>query len=282
MWLAKEAHVGETESILAGCSVSMFVGVPEQRTARARYGQTWRAARVGAGAPWAENSAPMTAKSDLRKPLSDGEHSRLETFLQATAQQGDGVLFAEACGLLTAVVSSPGIVSVNDWLSTLIGENHQFESHEEAEEILGLLVRLYNQISDSLRRRTFAPHGYPNPESLRLWCRGYLKGVRLDPEWYSQESDLAVLFPLAVLSGEHSIEGERDELGAPLDPEVEKARLIQQLPQLVVAVHDRWLEYRRERIDDGAQPVRVRMKVGRHGICSCGSGKQYRKCCGLN
>ena len=37
--------------------------------------------------------------------------------------------------------------------------------------------------------------------------------------------------------------------------------------------------------DDGSdkkQPVRKGQKVGRNDPCPCGSGKKYKKCCGMN
>lgn len=36
-----------------------------------------------------------------------------------------------------------------------------------------------------------------------------------------------------------------------------------------------------ERLLNPPQPVRVEKKVGRNEPCSCGSGKKYKKCCGV-
>lgn len=30
------------------------------------------------------------------------------------------------------------------------------------------------------------------------------------------------------------------------------------------------------------KPVRVQPKIGRNAPCPCGSGKKYKKCCGIN
>jgi preprotein translocase subunit SecA len=30
------------------------------------------------------------------------------------------------------------------------------------------------------------------------------------------------------------------------------------------------------------QPIKKGVKVGRNDLCPCGSGKKYKKCCGLN
>ena len=41
---------------------------------------------------------------------------------------------------------------------------------------------------------------------------------------------------------------------------------------------------KKERCNRPLIPVRTKQipKIGRNGLCTCGSGKKYKKCCGLN
>jgi uncharacterized protein len=56
-----------------------------------------------------------------------------------------------------------------------------------------------------------------------------------------------------------------------------------QAPDLIPQWVEILAEWRREHSDDyGRHTPQRRIKIGRNNPCTCGSGKKYKKCCGLN
>lgn len=87
------------------------------------------------------------------------------------------------------------------WLRVMLGEVI-YDSMEEAQEINGLVMRLYNQVNQPLNDKTLKlPAASLDEEQLGDWCHGYLEGSRLDDTWGNGEAALDELLPFCVLSG---------------------------------------------------------------------------------
>jgi uncharacterized protein len=226
--------------------------------------------------PFARVGHDVVVKLD--KPLSEAEWDRLDDLLIEVGAD-DGMDIVEAHGLLTAVVSMPGMIMPSTWQPIVFGGEPSFESMDEAQEMMGLLMRLNNQISDELHAGAFVPLGYPDEEVIEGWCSGYIRGARLEDSWKDDEQGAAMIFPMAALSGVVDLVGEEDSEGNIItDPSKQLAACREGLPEYVQRTYDYFLARRRGLIPKAMAP-KAAAKVGRNDPCPCGSGKKYKKCC---
>jgi yecA family protein len=81
----------------------------------------------------------------------------------------DAVL--EAHGFLTAIASAPTTVMPSVWQQEVLGERG-FASIEHARHVLGLVMRLYNQIITDLSEGNQVAPADEDDETLAGWCVG--------------------------------------------------------------------------------------------------------------
>lgn len=208
---------------------------------------------------------------ELQRPLDRAERQALSEYLAATP----GVMpFPEAHGFLAAIGSAPTTVMPSVWLPKLLG---QASSKEQANHVLGLVLRLYNQILTGLNDgQDLAPTG---PDEVRLWCAGYLKAARMDDVWIDDERGHLFLFPFVVLAGEADLVGEEDSDGKIIEDAAPQLRRCREgLDARVHEANRYWTAWRRRSI---AVPASQPPKAGRNEPCPCGSGLKFKKCCAL-
>jgi uncharacterized protein len=213
---------------------------------------------------------------ELRRPLGQAELDVLSEFLSTTS---GAMPVSEAHGFLTAIASAPTTMMPSVWQPVLLGERG-FSSMEQARHVLGLVMRLYNQIvTDLTEDNPIAPSDAD--EAVDSWCTGYLKAARMDDVWTSDETGVMFLFPHAVLAGEVDLVGEQDADGKVIhDPAPQLRRCREGLDDAVHEANRYWTEWRRKSM---AAPVASRApKIGRNEPCPCGSGRKFKKCCALN
>jgi len=151
---------------------------------------------------------------ELHRPLSGAERDELGAFLESSPT---AMPFPRADGFLTAAASAPTMMPPSQWHPLLLGD-HTFESNREAERILGLLLRRWNEIVARLEAgRQASPSTSSNDEDLRAWCQGYLEASRLDPQWMADDRGVDELLPFGVLAGEFDLVGETASDGAVIE-----------------------------------------------------------------
>jgi uncharacterized protein len=231
-------------------------------------------------------------------PLSEAEIEKLDHFLMHAPGTDQAMDVSMLDGFLTAIVSGPKTIMPSEWMrwvwDTENGtESPEFDSTEQAQEIVGLLMRHMNDINETL---TLSPDDYEpllteNPNNgdpipaIDEWCLGYMAGVQLD--WTGWQPVLAAhpdwLAPM-ILYG--TPEGwaalEKDKLSV-----TEHKALAESLGDAVRRVHAYWFELRKAQHRAGRmpdvlrrEPIRSGQKVGRNERCPCGSGKKYKHCHG--
>ena len=82
-----------------------------------------------------------TMSDDITLPLDDAELDELNELL-ASRSDGDALLLDGAQGLVTAVAISPGAIGPEEWMPYLIDHERAFDSVEQAEHVVRLLLRL--------------------------------------------------------------------------------------------------------------------------------------------
>jgi len=219
-------------------------------------------------------------------PLTEQEINQLETWLSLPAFKGKAMRIDKLQGFLCAVVSSPDEIPPSRWMPEALGGEPKYDSPEQAEKFLTLLMRLYNELGI-----VFQEHQPLNlilkPRSqsdvlldYQPWCEGYILGWALSSnEWLSPGNDplKKLTFPILLLSG--AFKEDAESRGKEFLPADEYAELENEcaavLPNAVMGIYHFWRTTQKS-----ASTSRKSAKVGRNELCPCGSGKKFKQCCG--
>mgnify|MGYP005836763187 CR=1 FL=1 len=142
----------------------------------------------------------------LPTALSQAELLRLDAFLHSPACGRDAMGLSHAHGFLTALASGPERLEPGEWLR-LVFDEPVFDDGAQAEDMLGLALRLYQDIEASLDR----PGAFhPVLDFMRTatgelavdasaWCQGYRSGMTLSQEQWAMHAGLALRALLAPI-----------------------------------------------------------------------------------
>jgi uncharacterized protein len=216
----------------------------------------------------------------LITPLNDQEVDKLSNYLQAN----NALDLSTIDGLFTALVSSPKIISPEQWLPVVF-KVANLEDIEDNEANFTLLIRHLNGIESILSRAPdkFMPMFLERDLHdvteviVHNWCQGYVKGINLcADQWKAASIELeSDLYPIIVSSKPKSrvyAEQPRETL----------LKLKTQIPVSARQLYNYWFKQREEFHQDGSPYVRTTPKIGRNDLCHCGSGRKYKLCCGAH
>lgn len=231
---------------------------------------------------------------DIDGQLDTSELNDLAERLEA-ATDGRAMDLVFLHGFCAALVVGPRPVLPSHWLPWVWdceeGEaGPHFSDLDDANEVLGLVMRFHNSVADALGEEAiddFEPLFPPgDQDGLMAWCAGFLNAFlfhgeewdrlrRDEPTWF-----LPFHLPAKRLETEQDLTMEEMEL-------FDRA-----LPLSLRHIRDHWRD--QELPPKGGsfvnpfgdppfpQPRRTGPKIGRNDLCPCGSGKKYKKCCGVN
>jgi uncharacterized protein len=162
-----------------------------------------------------------------------------------------------------------------------------FGSLDEANEILGLIMRHWNTIASALYKgEVYVPLLLEDADGMAHcndWARGFMRGVgmRYDgwAELVNDEQHGGCLIPMMMLYHEHDEDPEMRP--KPISAE-KREEVIVHMAGGLVAAYRYFREHRQGHIGStfSPEPRRNAPKVGRNDRCPCGSGKKYKRCCG--
>ena len=203
---------------------------------------------------------------------------------------GKAMNLEEVDGFFAALIAGPEIVMPNEYLPDVLGsdtaEPRQFTSLEEADEILGLLMRHWNDIAGTLSRgKVYLPlllEDENGEQHGNGWARGFIRGTRLRQDGWAElladEDHAGCMIPMLMLYHEH--DEDPSSRPNPIIPEQRKKVIESMVAGLVGAYRyfrgDGRLDVNRQSFDS----MDKTRKVGRNDPCPCGSGKKYKRCCG--
>jgi len=209
----------------------------------------------------------------------------------------EAMTLSEFDGFCAGLLVCPDLIMPGEWLQRVWSEDEDaepvFDDLAEARRLIAMLTDHYNDVATTLHRRQ-GDYGAiydvdaRHDETLwEIWIEGFAAAMELRPESWAMmardfdEDTAAALSCMVVL-----IEIARSESDLPEETIEELTQSAHGLiPGLVETLYDARL-----RLDQGplaapaagaAGPV-MRGKTGRNEPCPCGSGKKYKKCCGLN
>ena len=226
----------------------------------------------------------------------------LRAFLEHPSRPAGTLRYHELQGFLFTVVSAPELVPPADWLPIIFGEKEaDFATPDEAQALLGQIMALYNTTNAAvLDPPALLPGDCPlwddvlanfeDDAPMAQWSRGFLLGHEwLDelwedlPEGLVEELD-AILMALGFFSSREMAEGFHDEATTGGRSFEAMADAIHRLLPRAVAQYahiGRSIAMVVAERDTSASEPRHSVKIGRNDLCPCGSGKKYKRCCGV-
>jgi uncharacterized protein len=217
------------------------------------------------------------------------ELDRLGDFLKSC--KGGRAMNVEVLdGFFAALIAGPETVMPSEYYREVFGgemaDACEFGSLDEANEILGLMMRQWNRIASTLYKGEIHVPLIFEDEKGELhgndWARGFVRGMQMRHDAWSElindEKYGGSLTPMMMLYHEH------DE-----DPEMRPDPITPDKREQVIAfvaagLMNAYDYFRKEREGDlgvdAPEPRRNASKVGRNDPCPCGSGKKYKRCCG--
>lgn len=230
-------------------------------------------------------------------PLTEAETEELDQFLMSDATSDETMQMDCLDGYLTAIVTGPVTLKPSEWLPRVWGPSANdepvFDNFAQAERITGLIFRQMNGIIWSLQNNpdTFQPvfdtSGYPDDAHEymdgEMWASGYMTGINLQRQnwnvFFDEQNSQEVLRPIYLL-GADDITPEDEELIR--DPS-QREELSKQISASVAWIYRFCKPYRQAVAERTIATTfqREHPKVGRNDPCPCGSGKKFKKCCGV-
>lgn len=209
-----------------------------------------------------------------------------KAFLASPAAPPTAMGAVELEGYLTGLAVVPEIVLPSIWITGLWGEEEPvFDSNEQLQEALDSVMGHYNAVIrqiDSKGKRWkpmfFTPDGAADIELCRQWVRGFWKASIFAPDaWLDLADDERTQFLVQPFTVFIDLD-DTDEQLSPEEIDEIRRENAEFIPRVLPALR-KLAQIRADEEADLVQPFR---KVGRNEPCPCGSGKKYKRCCGLN
>jgi len=224
------------------------------------------------------------------EPLTDAELDRLGDFLKNC--KGGGAMNVEALdGFFAALIAGPEAVMPSEYYREVFGgeisDTCEFTSLDEANEILGLMMRHWNEIAGTLfKGEVYVPLLLEDEDGIAWgndWAHGFMRGIEMRHDGWAElvddEEHGGCLIPMMMLCHEHDPDPEmRPE---PISPE-KREEVIVLMAAGLLGVYRYFREHREVYTDTTFSSKRRRdvSKAGRNDPCPCGSEKKYKRCCG--
>jgi uncharacterized protein len=239
--------------------------------------------------------------------LTKHQKELLGRLLELTEDKDEALTLTELEGFLFGLAITPDVIMTSEWLPEIFGgEIPTFETKEQADLLIKNLLEIYNAYQRASHTGTLKfPFDMKKLsgemiDDIQDWSFGLLGALRMRPEiWHiadeeefedASEDVRDVVLSFCVLYGIVHPDESKDlfiKHGKPLNDEAESAAIFfSSLPYAVETLQAHGARLEKERHRDIAQgridlnPSKI--KIGRNDPCPCGSGKKYKKCCGMN
>ena len=224
------------------------------------------------------------------EPLTDAELDHLAEFLKS-CKSGKGMNLEQLDGFFAALIAGPESVMPSEYYREVFGgeiaDACEFGSLDEANEILGLMMRHWNTIASTLHKgEVYLPLLLEDADGVTHandWARGFMRGMgmRYDgwAELVNDEEQGGCLIPMMMLYHEHDEDPEMRPKPISLK---KREEVIVHMAAGLVSAYRYFREHSQAQMGTAfaPQPRRKAAKVGRNELCPCGSGKKYKRCCG--
>jgi uncharacterized protein len=229
------------------------------------------------------------------QPLTDAEFDRLGSMLERVGNQRSMNL-EQLDGFLVALVCCPDNVPPSEYLPEILGGNitleDTFKEQPILEDFISLVFPHWNAIAGTLRSGDVHLPLLLQDESgvahANDWATGFVRGMELRKcEWadlLDDEEHGGCLIPILALAHEHDPDPPMRPYSEPISAEVREKLIVGAAAGVTGVYHHfeamRLLE--EPRLGSATTFRRTMPKIGRNDPCPCGSGKNFKHCCGGN
>lgn len=233
--------------------------------------------------------------------LTVKEREKLKALLTHAVKPEEAMTVDQLEGYLFGVVITPDVTQPSEWFTDIFGEAFaSFDDEQEANDKFGHLMQAYNRLNSLRLKGTLGfPFNLADVDSemldrVRNWAIGLDRALALrseiwapdevlDQEEISEEDEEILSCLMIVLGVAHpeqipEIFENVSEMGR--DEKEIWSDLVGSLPLAVKTLQDHALDLETDRL--AGAPIVAAQKVGRNELCPCGSGRKYKKCCGLH
>lgn len=230
--------------------------------------------------------------------MNAGSRARLKHLEdELLALSEDTMLLEELDGFIAGLLVCPDLIKPGEWLPIVWdrdGEDSQpvFADLDHANKVLGLIMEHYNSVARTLmkspsRYSPLFPIDDRNGDILwELWIEGFDKAVKLRPAAWQNLLNADAETATAIRGMTTLAEIACADRAMPqIDRDAATTTAPQNIARWVVTLNTwRITNYRPPAAASPWPPSSFRSanKAGRNDTCPCGSGKKYKKCCGLN
>jgi uncharacterized protein len=255
------------------------------------------------------------------KLFTTKETKALQQLLACAVDQDTAFSLESLHGFLFGLAAIPEVVLPSEWLPCVFGEEMIEVADEQAgNRLLAPLFLAYNRmVAQSNQGELYCPFDIgklktADIDRIRQWCYGFFHAINLRPQVWgfpdeddaevgaaetdenASDDDQEMTACMSVLMGiafperipelfEDRPSGSGQELRQAKEQE---AKFFVLLPQVIETFQEVARTYgeMRQQVRKAATvhplPVRREAKIGRNDPCPCGSGKKFKKCCGVN
>jgi uncharacterized protein len=207
----------------------------------------------------------------------------------------EAMVLSELDGFIAGLLVCPEMIMPGEWLPLVWGrpedEEPCFDSLDHFNRVLGLVMAHYNRVAETLfeHPERYAPlfDEIVRPHEIvwEVWIEGFEKAIALRPQaWRAfHEADPQAARAMSGLLTLADV-ARQDPRFSESEIEALSATGHEFIGDWVVALN-RWRldsPAASSRPTPAAPPKPSSGKAGRNDPCPCGSGKKYKKCCGLN
>jgi uncharacterized protein len=220
---------------------------------------------------------------------------QLEQELLALSEET--MLVEELDGFIAGLLVCPDLIKPGEWLPVVWGRDGAdpqpaFDNLDHVNRVLGLIMEHYNGVAHTLMERPdrysplFAVDERNGDILWELWIEGFEKVVELRPVAWQSLLDTDADTAMAMRGLMTLVDVARGEHRRPSkDRDVLTAAAPDNIARWIVTLNAwRLANYTPPQGEDliPPPPFASTRKVGRNDPCPCGSGKKYKKCCGLH
>jgi len=225
-----------------------------------------------------------------QEPLTDAELGQLAEFF-AKCKGGKAMNIEELDGFFAALIVGPDLVMPSEYYSHVFGgsleETCEFETIDQANAVLGLMMRHWNSIASRLNAGdVWMPVLLEDDKGVAHandWACGFMRGVELRHDHWAElindEGHGGSILPMMLLHHEHDPD---PELRPNPISHQQREEVIRDMAAGLVHIHRYFLDRRgtHPRASKSRTVRRELAKLGRNEPCPCGSGKKYKHCHG--
>jgi len=187
-------------------------------------------------------------------------------------------------GYLTGLIVAPDLVPPSMWLEALWGEDEpMFDTVDQLQAVLASVMGYHNELIDIIDRQGAGwrpmfmdETGKADLERAAIWVRGFWQAMSAVPASWSalveDERTQILVEPFATFVDLGALNNE------PLPDNIDEIRQESAglIPHVLPALR------KLAQLRSANPSARATRKTSRNRTCPCGSGKKYKRCCGLN